>query len=158
MTDGKEKYKPKDGNSEELSKVSFDFKEDDSGNAPSKDNGHLKDNGSLTNKNKPRDQGAPENKSLLRSQGPSNNKSVPIEQKPPNQKSLPRNQGPPKDKCPPKPLTPEVTKAVPPPAALTQHVHKEKGCEFCSNTEDAQIKETSTESLRKFYVKCCYAC
>jgi hypothetical protein len=135
LTDRNEKYKPKDGNSGELTKPPFGFEKDNSGNAlvdvkRLSGNSHPKAKAPPTEKSVPRDQGPPKNESLSNVQGP-----------------------PPKDKCPTKPPAPNVTKAIPPPAALTPHVHKAIGCEVCSKNEDDRRKQTSNVSLRKFISK-----
>jgi hypothetical protein len=128
LTDGNVKYKPKDGNSGELTKPPFGFEKNKTGNA-------LVDVTRLGGYSHPKAKAPPTDKSVPRDQGPCKNSS------------LPTVQGPSKDKCPTKPPTPKV---IPPPAALTPHVHKEIGCEVCSKIEDDRRKETSNVSLRKF--------
>jgi hypothetical protein len=157
LTDGKEKYRPKDGNSGDLAKASFDFKKDKAGNS-------LVDIVIIEENGRPRDKGPPVDKDLAREKGPPKKKSLPRGQDLPNDKSKPRDQGPAfkksmtRDQNPPKPPAPVVPKVVPPPAALTPHVHKEKGCEVCSKIEEARTKLADGDLLRKCSLKSYHAC
>lgn len=155
-----EKSKPNDGQTVELTKPSFGFNEDQSGN-PSvdkvdksnlpRDKGPPQDMGAPRGHGPLRNNGPPRNNGPSRDNGPPRNNGLPKNHGPPRDKSLPRYQGLSKDKGASKP-TPKAIKAAPapPPAALRPHHHKEKGCEFCGTNEIANLKLTSNDLARKF--------